>query len=83
MKDYGKVLSTIQPEKITIDEYSVWVNSNIKVLENDLFKGFEYNMIQYDKDEFILIQSKKNTELESQITNTQLALTEVYEMLNN
>lgn len=88
MKNHGKVRSTIKPEEMIVDEYSVWVHSNINTIEengsdeHDGFTGFEFTMIQYDKDEFIMMQSKKNSDLESQLTNTQLALTEVYEILN-
>lgn len=35
----------------------------------------------YDKNEFILKQAKENAELSEQITQTQIALTEVYEMM--
>lgn len=38
-------------------------------------------MIQYDKDEFILNQAAENEVLQQQITDTQLALCEVYEMM--
>lgn len=43
--------------------------------------GYEFNMVQYDKNEFILKQAKENAELSEQITQTQIALTEVYEMM--
>ena len=48
--------------------------------ENE-FVGYEFNMIQYDKNEFILKQAKENSELSEQVTQTQIALTEVYEMM--
>ena len=59
MVDYGKVRSTVKPESIVIDEFSVWKHTDIQeVSENvgtdDEFIGYEYNMIQYTKDEFIL-----------------------------
>lgn len=86
MIDYGKVRSTTKPDEIVIDEFSVWENRNIKAIsenagsENE-FVGYEFNMIQYDKNEFILKQAKENSELSEQITQTQVALTEVYEMM--
>lgn len=88
MKDFGKTRSTVKPDEMLMDEFSVWIHTDMKEVnepETDNqagFTGYEFNMVQYDKDEFIIMQSKKNTDLESQLTNTQLALTEVYEMLN-
>lgn len=82
MKDYGKTRSTIKPEEMVIDEHSVWIHSDIQeVSEPEGFVGYEFNMVQYDKDEFIRIQAEKNTSLETQLTDTQVALCEVYELL--
>ena len=77
MTDYGIVKSTVRPEAKVVDEYSVWVNSDITKTE----EGFEYHMVQYTKDEYIRLMDEKNTELESQLTDTQLALCDVYEMM--
>mgnify|MGYP006956027657 FL=1 len=87
MTDYGKVRSTVKPDEIVIDEFSVWENRNIKVVSENVgseneFVGYEFNMVQYDKNEFILKQAKENSELSEQITQTQVALTEVYEMMS-
>lgn len=38
-----------------------------------------FNEIQYDKDEYIELLANKNTELENGLTDTQLALCEIYE----
>lgn len=57
MKDFGKQRSTIQPEPLVVDEFSVWVHSNIvpvqKTIGEETFTGFEFNMVQYEKDEYI------------------------------
>lgn len=87
MINHGKVRSTVKPESMVIDEYSVWVNEDIQEIEVEdeitTLDGktekrkttiYEYNMFQYEKDEFIMQQSE-------QITNTQLALCEIYESL--
>lgn len=83
MIEHGKVRSTVAPEPLVIDEISVWVNSNItqveEVVGEDTFTGFEYDMIQYEKNEYIKILAEKDTSLESQLTDTQLALVEIYE----
>lgn len=87
MKDYGRTRSTVRPEEKIIDEFSVWVASDIEevseagVGDQEGFTGFEYNLIQYDKDEYISLIDDKNASLEQQMTDTQLALCDVYEML--
>lgn len=79
MIEHGKVRSTVQPEPMLIDEHSVWVHSNITEVSENEFIGFEYDMKQYDKDEYIKLLSEKNQTLEQQLTDTQLALCEIYE----
>lgn len=64
MKDHGKVRSTVQPEPLIIDEFSVWVHSNITPVEEiddeNEFVGFEFDMVQYDKDEYIKLMEQRN-----------------------
>lgn len=86
MKDFGKTRSTVKPDAVVIDDNSVWVHTDIQevhesVGEDQSFDGYEFNMIQYEKDEYILMMSEKNSELEKQVTDAQLALCEVYELL--
>ena len=80
MIDYGKVKSTVKPESIVIDEFSVWQHTNIQAVsenvgEENEFEGFEYNMIQFTKDEFILQQAAHNAEL-NELVNTILGVNE-------
>ena len=88
MKDYGTVRSTVKPEAIVIDDYSVWLSSDIKEVsekgtdKQEGFTGFEYQMIQYDKDEYIKLMSEKNSNLESQLTDTQETIVSLYEQIN-
>ena len=86
MKEYGKIKSIVKPDAVVIDDYSVWVHTDTQEVhesmgEDQPFDGYEFNMTQYEKDEYILMMSEKNSELENQLTNTQLALCEVYELL--
>jgi len=78
MIDYGRQRSTVKPEPRVIDENSVWVHTNIQAVEEavgeEVFNGYEFNMIQYTKDEYIRM-------LDTQLTDTQLALVEVYELI--
>ena len=77
MKSYGTVKSAVRPEAKVVDEFSVWVNTDIA----ETADGWEYHMVQYTKDEYIKLMDEKNAELESQLTDTQLALCDVYEMI--
>ena len=54
MINHNKTQSTIKPNAIDIDEYSVWVAENITEItkENDVL--YEYDLVQYTKDEYIL-----------------------------
>lgn len=80
MVDYGKVRSTVKPESIVIDDFSVWQHTNIqKISENvgeeNEFVGYEFNMVQYSKDEFILQQAAQNAGL-GELMNTILGVNE-------
>lgn len=86
MVDYGRVRSVVKPESIVIDDFSVWQHTDIQEISENVgkeneFVGYEFGMIQYTKDEFILKQSEENTALQQQITDTQIALCEVYELM--
>lgn len=83
MKKVEKVRSTVKPEERVLDDYSVWVYQDIKEIkekigEEDEFIGYEYTVIQYDKDEYINTMMELQSE---QITDIQLALVEVYESM--
>lgn len=84
MKDYGTVRSTVRPEPVKIDEFSVWKHSDIHEIaenigEENEFIGWEYNMLQYNKNEFIKMQISESKQLSEQIMDTQLALCELCE----
>lgn len=85
MVDYGIVRSTVKPEEKVIDEFSVWVNTDISEIgvshEDDTHTEFEYHQVQYSKDEYIKMIDEKNAALETQVTDTQIALCDVYEMM--
>ena len=83
MKDYGLQRSAVKPSEREFTETKVFVYTDIKEVvessENSNINLFEFNMIEYDKDEFIELLSDKNKSLESEITEIQLALCDVYE----
>lgn len=80
MKDVGIVQgSEAQAKDLIISVDTVYVHSDIKKVEKDP-DVWEYHEIQYGKDEYIELIAEKNKALEKQVTDTQLALTELYEM---
>lgn len=76
MTDYGRIRSTVRPEPLELDEYSAYVNTDITEvtveLDEETHTEFEFNQVCYTKDELITQQAQ-------QITDTQLALCEIYE----
>lgn len=85
MVDYGTVRSMVEPEAKVVDEFSVWVNTDIVPVRegegDEVFIGFKFRQVQYSKDEYIKMIDEKNAYLESQATDLQLALCDVYEMI--
>jgi len=68
MVNHGTVRSTVKPDVLVIDELSVWVHTNIiEVNENvgqeNEFTGFEFDCVQYGKDEYITKLSEEKQEL--------------------
>ena len=63
MKRYGTVKSAVRPDEKIVDEYSVWVNSDITKTE----EGFEYHMVQYTKDEYIKLMDEANQKAQADL----------------
>ena len=63
MKDYGIVLGASRPEEKVIDEYSVWVISDITQASG----GWEYRMIQYSKEEYIKVLDDTNQKVQADL----------------
>ena len=80
MISHGKVRSNVKPESTVIDDYSVWVSNDIKEITvsdietKEKHIEYEYDLVQYDIKEYILQQA-------NQITDTEIALCEIYESL--
>ena len=89
MKDYRKQRSTIKPDELELTETKVFVSTDITEVnepgtdERPGFVGYEFNLVEYDKDEFIKNQSEKNVDLEEQVTQTQMALCDLYESVGD
>lgn len=87
MKRYGTQRSTVKPENVEITESRVFRYEDITEIKvknpesDDEVTMYEFTLTEYDKDEYIRIQAEKNASLEEQMTQTQVALCDVYEML--
>ena len=83
MIDCEKVRSTVKPKNVEIDEYSVWINTDIQEIqvqiEDEIHIEYEFSQVRYDKDEYIKLIDERNSTLEAQLTDTQLALCEIFE----
>ena len=79
MVDHGRIRSTVRPEAKVVDEYSVWINTDIQEvevnMEDDTHTEFEFNQVQYSKDEYIELIAGQNSELNS-LMNTILGVKE-------
>ena len=86
MKNYGVQKSSVLPNNFEITNSKVFVYENIEKIiskiEEQEITEYQFNLIGYDKDEYIKIISEKNEELNQQIIDTQLALCEVYELIS-
>ncbi len=87
MINHGKVESAVKPENTVMDEFSVWIASNIeevtKTINDDGAEAtfYTYDLVQYTKDEYIAKVSESNKNLEAQLLETQSGLTEIYEQM--
>lgn len=83
--NHGLVRACERPEAVVVDEYSVWVASDVQSVtvrdESGEHTEYEFNLVQYEKDEFIHGMIEQNQSLEQQLTDTQIALCDVYELI--
>lgn len=73
MIDCGYVTgSKEQAKELIVGTDTVYVHSDIKAVETeDGSEVYQYNEVQYSKDEYIHLLSEKNTSLENQMESTQ------------
>lgn len=87
MKDVGKVQgSADQALPLIVGKDTVYIHTDIEKVETDpngekVENLYSYNEKQYGKDEYIKLLSEEKDRLENELTSTQLALCDVYEML--
>jgi len=87
MKQYGTQRSTIKPEDVEITESKVFTYESITEIKvknpesDDEITMYKFTLTEYDKDEYIRILAEKNASLEKQMTQSQEAMCEIYEMM--
>ena len=73
------------PNDIVILETKVLVNTNVTPIEitfdEETRIEYEYDITEYTKDEYIEKLAKDNEELNTELTDAQLALCELYELM--
>ena len=75
MKNMGVVKgSKEQAKELIVGFDTVYVHKNIKKLEDG---DYQYEEVQYDKDEYIELMAKTNKELTSQMELTQATIDEI------
>ena len=79
MINHGTVRAMEKPEAITIDEKSVWVADNITTVtvpdeDGQSHTEYRFDLKQYGKDEYIY-------SMDEQLTDAQMALCDLYEMI--
>ena len=77
--------STEQAQPLIVNKDTVYVHTNIVQAtdeDGNVIDGlYVYDELQYTKDEYIQIIAEKNETLERDLTDTQLAIAEIYESL--
>ncbi len=91
MQKFVNVRSTASKvDPLEIDEYHVTINKGISEIHEEAteeefgggFDGWEIaEQLIYEKDEYTKLMAEKNSALETQTTDMQMALTELYEMM--
>ena len=77
--------SSQQAQPLIVNKDTVYVHTNIVQAtdeDGNVVDGlYVYDEVQYTKDEYIQIMAEKNETLERDLTDTQLAIAEIYESL--
>ena len=86
MKEFKNVQGSLQQaQPLIVNKDTVYVHTNIVQAtdeDGNVVDGlYVYDEVQYTKDEYIQIIAEKNETLERDLTDTQLAIAEIYESL--
>ena len=86
MKEIKNVQGSLQQaQPLIVNKDTVYVHTNIVQATDEngnVVDGlYVYDEVQYTKDEYIKLMAEKNETLERDLTDTQLAIAEIYESL--
>ncbi len=87
MKDMGIVHGSGEQAKAVIVGFdTVYVHTDIQKVETDhngktVEDLYSYHEVQYSKDEYLDLMMQENAALKESITDTQIALCEIYESI--
>lgn len=78
MKEYKKLHSSSQPLPVEITRDAVYESTNIipynEVIDGYTFNGYEYDCIEYTKDEYLLKQNESIAELKDELRAAKILL---------
>lgn len=78
MINYGKQFGYNSPQEIEITETSVFVISNVKEVTREIeehqITGYEYDLVQYTKDEYLVHQANHIAALEEELAAAKILL---------
>jgi hypothetical protein len=80
MKTFPNTRSAVEPQPKVVDDYSVWISDNIHTVtvtdeEGNEREEFEYDLTQYDKDEYIRL-------IDDRTDDVEMAIIELYESIS-
>ena len=86
MKEIKNVQGSLQQaQPLIVNKDTVYVHTNIVQAtdeDGNVVDGlYVYDEVQYTKDEYIQIIAEKNSQLEQEVIDTQLALCDIYETI--
>lgn len=86
MKEIKNVQGSFkQAQPLIIGKTTVYVHTNIVQAKDEdgnvIDDLYVYDEIQYTKDEYIKMMADKNSQLEQEVIDTQLALCDIYETI--
>lgn len=70
---HGTQCSTVKPQSVEVYETKVFVSDNIRPVSTDIFTGYEFDLTEYTKDEYIKQQSVERAALEITISGVAAA----------
>lgn len=89
MKSYPNTQSTISPQEFEVNPYRVFVAKNIQFIEVEeqedpqQISYYQYDLYEYTPEEYIEILKQQNDDLNQEVLDTQMALCDIYEAMNN